>query len=790
MANSPESSSAHQSQRISELQTGLAALQQKDYATAIVLLEPALTLPAKHPIVARAQMGLVVAYEKLAETVRAAELCQTLTQHENAQVRDWATQRLTILVEQYPELATFAPVAPAPSRPSTVPKGSEDTGFIPIEADTTAPNHPVVDEDATGFVPFAAPATPVDAIAPPPPRSHPEPPELTPASRSPRPAVDAAPSVYQPVWRQGDRAKSWKSLGKVKLFPLVVAQLLTAIALWFGVQQVFYWVVSSYGNAVLKILPKLGFRVAQSGPPLWTVPLSGVLVLVALVGSRWILDALLTVLDGLKPMNLSMLGTYSPEAARSLPRWCQSYKVSLPALGLLPTQAPLILTYGVMPNLSRIVVSQGLLEQLADDEIAALFANEIGHLGRWTVPILSAAVVVLQVPYTLYRIVAEWGNRKPSPITKASAIVLSSIAYGIFWLWRWIPLWLTRQRSLFSDRTAVELTGNPNGYTRALLKLAIGTAKDVQQQGQTSYLLDGWEILSPLGHSQATPLGSVYAHAPLEPILAWDRTNPYRHWLSLPSTHPPVGDRLHLLTLYAQHWQLTPELDWPKDAAPRSKKAGLSAAQWRSLLFQGAPYFGLALGFLIAFGLSSLGWIGLRANWDAVSWMAGDRTIRNGLPLVGFCLGTIIRINAFFPDIQPSLHHQAPSLPTLLTQVGPLPVKNKTVRLEGKLLGRSGISNVLNQDLWLHTQTGMVKLHCTSRFGPLGNLFPQANRPAALLKQPVTVAGWLRRGLHPWIDAETLRSSGGRISYSHHPVWSTIAAMSAALLGIWLILNI
>ena len=796
MANSPESSSAQQSQRISDLQAGLAALQQKDYPTAIVLLEPALSLPLKHPLVARAQMGLVVAYEQLEETVRAAELCQALTHHETPQVKDWATQMLHTLTKRHPELVAFAPSPSASATISANGELSESTGFVPLEADATVPPQTVVDEDATGFVPFT-PSTAPSSDRPTPPDFHspssataPQPrPARSAAPRTAKPPVVEAP-VYHPIWRQGDRAKNWKALGKVKLFRLVVAQFLTAIALWLGVQQVFYWVVATYGSAVIKILPKLGFRVVQSGPPLWTLPLSGLLVLIALVGSRWILDALLTVSEGLKPLTLSTLGNYSPEAARSLPRWCQNYKVTPPALGLLPTQAPLIFTYGVLPNFSRTVVSQGLLEQLADDEIATLFANEVGHLGRWTVPLTSAAMVVLQVPYTLYRSVAEWGNRKSSPITKVSASLLAGLGYGLFWLWRWIPLWLTRQRSLFSDRTAVELTGNPNGYTRALLKLAIGTANDVQQQGQTSYLLDGFEVLTPLGHSQATPLGSLYAHAPLEPILDWERGNPYQQWLALNSAHPFVGDRLHLLTLYAQHWQLTPELDWPKATTPNRKRPGLSAAQWRSLLFQGAPYFGLALGLIVAFVLSSIGWVGLRANWDAVSWMAGDRTIRTGLPLVGFCLGTIIRINAFFPDIQPSLGQQmAPTLAALMTQVGPLPVKNETVRLEGKLLGRSGISNVLNQDLILQTPTGLVKLHCTSRFGPLGNLFPQANRPSALLKQPVSLAGWFRRGLHPWIDVEVLRTSGGRVSPSYHPLWSTIAAMTVALWGIWLILN-
>lgn len=106
------------------------------------------------------------------------------------------------------------------------------------------------------------------------------------------------------------------------------------------------------------------------------------------------------------------------------------------------------------------------------------------------------------------------------------------------------------------------------------------------------------------------------------------------------------------------------------------------------------------------------------------------------------------------------------------------------------MLGRSEINNHLNQDLLLETATGIVKLHCTSRFGFLGDLFPKATRPADLVNHTVVATGWLRRGTTSWLDVDTLRSSSGRISQSDHPVWSTVAGAIAALLGILTILNI
>ncbi len=810
MTTTPESSSSEnqscisQSEHLSDLEAGLTAFKQGDYATALILLEPALSASGEQPQVVRAQMAMAIAYEKLGETARSAQLCQALQQNPNPQVRDWATKTLTSLVKRHPELGADLETSstesvPAPSEPISTSESSDLTRFPPLN--TNAPLPPTADQDLIQFTPlhqvdvehFTSPQSASELVPPTTRSPQPEPPVIKHAAVVSKAAVTTEPpSLYQPSWRQAGRASQWKPLGKVNLVKLVLAQVGTAIALYFAVQQLLYWMFAGYGNAVLKVLPRLGFRITYPSPPNWTFPLVGIALLLLFVGSRWILDWLLIVMHGLQPLSITTLSGYSPETARSLNRFCQKYHISTPALGIVPTKAPLVFSYGILPNLSRIVVSQGLLDQLADDEIATVYAHEVGHLAQWTVPLMSLAAVVLQLPYTIYWLVSEWGNRKDAAITKVSATILSVISYGVFWLWRWVPLWLSRQRTYYSDRIAVDLTGNPNSYARALLKIAIGTANDIQQQQQTSYLLESLEILTPLGHRIATPIGSLYPHAPLEKVLEWERTNPYRHWLSINNSHPPTGERLNLLMLYARHWALDTELDWQESLSRRSKRNGLTGQQWRTLLLQGAPYFGLVFGLMIAVLLSWLGWIGLRAQWDAVSWMARDRTILHGLPLIGFCIGTLIRLNPFFPDIKPQLIgslSQDLTLPELLTDSTKIPVHGQVVRLEGTLLGRPGISNALSQDLWLQTPKGMIQLHYTARLGPLSSLFSRPNQPADFVKNPVATSGWFRRGTTPWLDLDTLRTSGGRTSRSYHPIWSFIAAAIAACLGILTILN-
>jgi len=827
----------------SDLEAGLSALKQGDYKTAIAKLETAPLLP-QHPLTAKAQMGLVVAYARTGEPLRAAALCQTLQQSETPQVSEWASRTLASLAERYPQVEqlnderlrgtqpeTDLNPAAIPSSSNFASDNADLTGFTPF--DPAAP--PTFTDDRSGFTPFdpaalrpqsSEPQTAdggseqQDVVLPKVSRSvanaeetavslkgqtnvsqaksaavssGKKRPQVTAAAIASNPSqpteLDEPQSFYQAVWRQAGRLKQGKSLGKVKLLRLLLLQAGTAIALFWMVQTIAYH-AAFYYRIALTAIPFLNIPRQIFGPPV--VPVL-VLLVVLFIASRWLLDALLSTGYGLQPLTLSKLATYSPETAQSLQRFCRQQGIPMPTLGLLPTAAPLAFSYGCLPRVTRTVVSQGLLEQLADDEIATIYASEVGHISRFNVPLLSLVMVLMQIPYTIYWQVSVWGDRKQAAISRFSASLIAAVSYGVYALLRWMGLWLARQRVYYSDRVAVELTGNPNGFTRALLKLAIGTAKEVQTQKQTSYLLEGFDLLLPLGQRMATTIGSVYPYAPMESVLAWERTNPYRNWLAINNSHPPTGDRLHLLTLYARHWQLETELEW----AHSNQKTKLTAPQWRTLLLQGAPFFGLVFGLVFGYLLETLGWYGMRSNLSQLSWMYGDRALLHGLPLIGFSIGTFIRINPLFPDVPFSnaktsakADRAGTSLVTLLLPADQVPVDGRSVQLEGKLLGRRSLSNLLSQDLLLQTATGIVRLHWLSTWGPIGNLLTQAVRPTALLNQDVIVTGWFRRGATPWIDVETIRTAGGRVSRSGHPIWSTILGTIAAAWGLYILFRV
>jgi len=601
-------------------------------------------------------------------------------------------------------------------------------------------------------------------------------------------------SSLTPQWRQAGRAKRWQALSVVNFIPFWLLQFGTAIALFWLLRELIKFAMA-FTNDLLVKLPYLEpFQPFYRDPTQSILLTLGILIILA----PWLLDALLRLFYRLQPLPINTLSTYSPEASRVLNRYCQQRNWSLPKLNILPISAPLALTYGNLPRTARIVVTQGLLEQLADDEIATIYAAQLGHITHWDFVVMSLFILVTQIPYTIYQQVSLWGNRITNEFLRVIAAVFANCAYGLWCLLSGPALWLSQLRIYYSDRLAAEVTGNPNGLTRALLKIAQGINKDIQQQGHTSWLLESWNLLTSISYDQAIALGSLHSYSQFESVLAWEYLNPARYWLNINHTHLLMGDRLHRLTHIAHHWRLEPELNLARretgdrilnSSSPPASPASPAPPAPPALLFQSAPLFGILFGFVLGGLIWLVGGIGSWLGIAQLAWMYGDWSLIQGCLPIGFSIGTFIQINSLFPDIKPATVTINPDLPNLLASTA-LPIDSQPVRVQGKLLGRHGISNWLGQDLILHSPTGLVKLHHISWLWPVGDLvLRQSPSPTDLLDRHLIATGWFRRGATPWIDVDILQTQSGKISRSGHPGWSTLLATTAAAWGAYIILS-
>jgi len=720
------------------LAAGLAALQQRQFSGAIANLEE---VPrSAHPAVWwKAQVGLVNAYAGNGQWDGAIALCQSLTTAPNASVQTWATQWLQ----------KHAPTAPEPAA---------------WEADLAA--------NLTLRKPGRSPAprsTPTPAT-PAPAGTAVTPPLAPPASSFP---LATEPIVAPGAWAMAGRAQQRSKLAQVDHARLWALGGLTVLALGAVLRAIAQTLQNIY-NAILTNPPLAGLNLGRWG--LYRDPLVVIIVVLLLAFglSYWGLRAWLRHAEQLQPLKLSTLERYSPEAKELLLQRSRRGK-SYPApghLGYLPTQLPLAFTYGLWPGKAQLVLSQGLLDLLAEDEIAAIVAGELAHLRFWDGPLLSGLVGLAQLPYALYWQAAKWGDRTPNPKYKALATVVSVAAYGLFWVIRLLGLWLSRLRLEYSDRAATELTGNPNALSRALLKLAMGTAHEIETTGATPPLLERLDLLTPVGLQVAAHVGSRYPAHPGPGLLEWDRQNRFQPLLVFRDSHPPLGDRLYRLHRYAQTYRLPTELNFAP--LPPPKRPTLREA--RPFLLQSLPWLGLVLGAVLGQGFWWFGAIADQMQWFSLDWFRNNFIVFV-TSFVGFSLGTVLRFNAFFPDIKRISTLPETSLPSLLEDPTALPGKPSIVRLQGQLLGRKGIGNAIAQDLWLKTPEGLIRLHFLPTFKT--QLLPMAGglQLQRFLGQPIVITGWFRRGSIPWVDLHSLHAQQGKSLIAGHPIWSVILAL-------------
>ncbi|MGH1394134.1 MAG: M48 family metalloprotease [Trichormus sp.] len=721
----------------SSLEAGLVALKQGNYQTAIAQLQPLASHQGNETVSLQARVGLVMAYARCGEVRKAIAICQTLTESQNPKVQEWAKTALVHLTKSKnkPKKTNNTPV----NRPSQQTQAQPNPNYAPNLLQNPYNGHNLAGNPLIGTT------------------NYPKTKEF---------------GVY---WRQAKRAKVWQPLQKAGLIPLRLLAAGTFMALFWVLRELLEFVMGTINWTLVKLPYLQPVQLLYRDP----TPVLFAVLFVAIALSPWLLDSLLAQFYGQRELSKDVLQNHSRETPRVLHRYCQQRHWPQPQLRILPTAAPLAFTYGNLPRNARIVVSQGLLAQLADDEIATIYAAQLGQITYKDFVLMSVMLLITLPIYKLYEQVSAWGNTIGKGIWHWPFTIVSSLIYGLWCVLTGTALLYSRWRHYYSDRLAAEITGNPNGLIRALLKITIGIAVDIQKSESTSWQLESLNILLPVSYQQSITLGSVAGHLNFESMLMWDNINPYRRWLALNNTHPLIGDRIERLCQIARYWHIDPELHL---ASQKSLSEQALTVTRQSFLLQIAPFLGIPLGFLFA-GLIWLLWqTAFALKFLNLKWIYEDWSFITGCLLICFSIGMVVRMNSFFPDIKGNSIHTEEHLPYLLANPSSIPIDSIKVRFVGKLLGRSGISNALGQDLILQSSTGLVKLHHVSWLG-------QPIYHQELIGRQVTVTGWLRRGATPWIDIHTLEIQNGKTLNSPHPIWSTVIAVLAQAWGAYIFLK-
>ncbi len=530
------------------------------------------------------------------------------------------------------------------------------------------------------------------------------------------------------------------------------------------------------GGMVLVLVLAVVFILGSENPGMGlaiSVAITLIFNLAAFFISPWLMDLTQRWLYQTRWVSLAEVANLSPETAEVIKRVCTAKKLKQPRLGIIDDQNPTAFTYGSLPNSARLVVSQGLFTYLDDEEVAAVYAHELGHIVHWDFAVMTVASTLIQICYLIYNF-ARRMSRRGSSKSKDAFQTAALVAYIFYLIGSYLLLYLSRIREYFADRFAAETTGNPNALSRALVKIAYGIVEEGSRQEEPSRLLEGTRALGIYDAKAAASTGTAYriASSPekIGRVFLWDMFNPWGWWMELNSTHPLTGKRVRALSTYAEQLGLEIEFDMGKVIAEGNhlnKKRLYSNFVGDVLLF-GLEAVGLIVGLILG--------VILAQAFFYPQWAIA-------CPLIGLGLGVVIKGLVMYPNYK---NASETNILELMSDPYASPLRGKPAKLQGNLIGRGQAGYKFGSDLKIQDRTGMLYLHYRSRFGPIGNFLFGMKRVQNLIGSKVTSQGWFRRGIMPWMDLVQLETSSGTVVNSYHRFWSFLFGFGAIALGLFL----
>jgi Zn-dependent protease with chaperone function len=471
-------------------------------------------------------------------------------------------------------------------------------------------------------------------------------------------------------------------------------------------------------------------------------------------------------------VELADIENRSPETARVIRRVCQQKNLKTPRLGIIDDQNPTAFTYGSLPNSARLVVSQGLFTYLDDDEVATVYAHELGHIVHWDFAVMTVASTLVQICYLVYSAARRLGRGGGDSKIKDAAQTAALVAYVFYFIGTYMLLYLSRTREYFADHFAAESTGNPNGLSRALVKIAYGILEEGSRTKEPSRLIEGTRALGIYDHKAAGSTGTAYRVASdtqkMGRVFLWDMFNPWGWWMELNSTHPLTGKRVRALSTYAEQLGLATEFDM-----------GRIIGEGKTL--SKSKLYGNFLLDVVLYGAETIGFVGGLVT-GFILWSSSQNSgLMFGAPFIGLGIGVVIKAFIMFPNYDQAA---ATDVLTLMSDPYASPLRGQPAKLEGQLIGRGDAGYKFGSDLKIQDRSGMLYLHYASRFGPIGNFLFGMKRVESLIGSEVGAVGWFRRGIAPWMDLIQLKSDGGTIVNSYHRFWSFVFGSGSIILGV------
>ncbi len=507
---------------------------------------------------------------------------------------------------------------------------------------------------------------------------------------------------------------------------------------------------------------------ARVGAPRWVVVsfpvgLIAFQYLLAPVLIEWLLPIGWVDLDD--PEQRRLWGVSDASAAFVL-ALCADRGLRAPRFGLIQSGTPNAFSFGRVRADARVVVSTGLIEILTTDELNAVLAHEIGHVEHWDFAVMTMAALAPMLLYQAYFILR--GNKNGR-----------AIAYGAYLAYmasQFVVLLLNRTREYFADQCSACVTHRPAALQSALVKIACGLVKSEGKYAQAMVDADVDRASARREHRLAgtvAVMGIASMHASealalagVEPsaaarVMRWDLVNPWARVYELRSTHPLTARRVRALSDAARSMGQTPAYEVSGTAPARWGLFPLEVLLWAS------PFAAL----LILLGIHETARV---PRLLGMALPAGTPSMLLLFIGVTWMLRTLYRYHGTF---------EPQTIDRLIADLDASEMRSRAVRLEGEIIGRGVPGAFWSPDLVLRESTGLLFVLYRQSI-PFARLLFAITSADALTGTHVTLDGWFRRGLRPYVELATLTTDDG-VTHRAYSRWVQLALAAVVVLVGW-----
>jgi heat shock protein HtpX len=244
-----------------------------------------------------------------------------------------------------------------------------------------------------------------------------------------------------------------------------------------------------------------------------------VFAMITNIGSYWFSAPLALAMSNAQPVDRAQ----APALYDIVESLAAKAQIPVPTIHIIPSQAANAFATGRDPKHSAVAVTEGILELLNRDELAAVLAHELGHVRNRDI-LLTTVAAVLAATVTWIAHAAQWGMyaRSSDRDTNRNFISILLLAILAPLAASLVQLAISRAREFEADATGAKICGEPLALASALAK--------VEQASQ----------IVPFRESNPA-LASLYIMKP----------DPQSWFVTLFSTHPSTAERIRRLQAMA-----------------------------------------------------------------------------------------------------------------------------------------------------------------------------------------------------------------------------------------------